>query len=449
VQTLVAPFGRPADEHEQQNSANGRPFGVIQQRAAVKQRVTEPLPSIAIVSTALPPGPSGQARALGNLIGSRLPDNFALLTEHWPFAHEPGSDQSSANYRKFRQLPVRLQNDGWLERLLPSFNSLAGVLRSVFDRAGEISAVVTEFKSAAIIACSGSPFDLPAGAIAAFRCRLPLIVYLFDDPIFQWPPGTMRAFARLWEPIWNRMAAQVIAPNEAMSNVFFKRRARLPVLVRNPVAPEAFLDSDLPWPQSAAHFRIVYTGSVYHAQADAFINLMEALEELKDWSLHIYTSQNEGQLAGFGIHGPNVFRHEHVDQTESHAHQRSADVLFLPLAFRSSIQEALRTSAPMKLGEYLASGRPILVHAPSDTFIAQHFREHGAGVIVDRPDYRLLASALRDIATDEALRQSLRANSVSLAQLYKVEFAREAFWGAVRAAIPQRSRSPHAWQGLS
>jgi glycosyltransferase involved in cell wall biosynthesis len=132
-----------------------------------------------------------------------------------------------------------------------------------------------------------------------------------------------------------------------------------------------------------------------------------------------------------------VFRHAHVEQAASYAQQRAADVLFLPLAFHSTIQEVLRTSAPGKLAEYLASGRPILVHAPAETFIAGHFRSHRAGIVVDTPDPQRLAGALRDIAGDAALRDSLRSSALALAELYRVEHAREAFWNVVKAAVRQ------------
>ena len=308
--------------------------------------VTQGMPRIAIISTTVPPGATGQARVLGHLIGNPPPENFLLLTENSPFPRSMEPDGSSTNYRVFGQLGIRWHETGWLKENMPDLNSLAGMLNSIRARAREISRYVQEFNAKVMVACTASPFDLPACTVVALRRRLPLITYLFDDPIFQWVPIPMRKFARLWEPIWSRLAAEVIVPNEAMAEEFFKRRRRRPVIVRNPVAPEAFASSERPWPTNAGQLRIIYTGSVYHAQSDAFINLLAALERLKDWSLHIYTDQSEVQLAAYGIQGPKVFRHEHVDQGEAYARQRSADVLFLPLAFRSQIQEVLRTSAP-------------------------------------------------------------------------------------------------------
>jgi glycosyltransferase involved in cell wall biosynthesis len=238
----------------------------------------------------------------------------------------------------------------------------------------------------------------------------------------------------LWAPIWSRIAANVIVPNEAMAEEFARRYRRTPVIVRNPVSPDG-MPSPRPWPMIPNQYKIVYTGSVYHAVSDSLVNLIAALAELDNYSLHIYTSQSDDQLAAYGVHGPKVFRHEHVDQTTCYEEQRSADVLFLPLAFHSEIQGVLRTSAPMKMGEYLTSGRPILVHAPADTFIVQHIRQHRAGVVVDIAEPRALADALHEITSNPELRESMRENSLRLAESYDVRRAQEVFWGTVKASM--------------
>ena len=89
----------------------------------------------------------------------------------------------------------------------------------------------------------------------------------------------------------------------------------------------------------------------------------------------------------------------------------------------------------MKMGEYLASGRPILAHAPADTFVARHIRQHQAGFVVDTPDSRSLAAVLRELSWNSELRRSLCANAVRLAEGYRVDRAREVFWNTVKAAI--------------
>jgi glycosyltransferase involved in cell wall biosynthesis len=87
--------------------------------------------------------------------------------------------------------------------------------------------------------------------------------------------------------------------------------------------------------------------------------------------------------------------------------QQEADLLFLPLAFNSPYPEIVRTAAPGKMGEYLAARRPILVQAPSDSFIAWYFRHHECGLVVDEDDPARLAQALTLILTDAGLRERL------------------------------------------
>jgi glycosyltransferase involved in cell wall biosynthesis len=66
---------------------------------------------------------------------------------------------------------------------------------------------------------------------------------------------------------------------------------------------------------------------------------------------------------------------------------------------------------PSKTGEYLASGRPILVHAPADSFLVWYFRRYECGLIVDTPDSVRLAEAVERLLTDGDLCRRLVANA--------------------------------------
>ena len=177
---------------------------------------------------------------------------------------------------------------------------------------------------------------------------------------------------------------------------------------------------------------IVYTGAVYEANLDAFQNLVTAVS-LSDFDLkvRIYTAQSDEALSAHGIRGP-VEVHGHRPVGEARALQRDADVLFLPLAFASPYPKIIRTSSPAKMCEYLSSGTPILVHAPPNTFVAEHFREYGCGVVVDEPDPVLLASAVRQLLEDERLRTNVTRAALSRARAdYDLNAARKTFAATV------------------
>jgi len=103
-------------------------------------------------------------------------------------------------------------------------------------------------------------------------------------------------------------------------------------------------------------------------------------------------------------------------------------VLFLPLAFRSQCPEVIRTSAPMKFGEYLAAGGPILAHAPPGAFVSEHCRRHDCGLVVDDTDPASLVDALQALAGDDALRARLMTNAQTRARAdFAIDVARARF----------------------
>jgi glycosyltransferase involved in cell wall biosynthesis len=188
----------------------------------------------------------------------------------------------------------------------------------------------------------------------------------------------------------------------------------------------------------------VYTGAVYAANHDTFRNLLAAIDLATiEARVHVYTAQSTGELAAAGIEGALEI-HDHLPGADVPAVQRSGDVLFLPLAFDTPFPSLIRSSNPGKMGEYLASGRPILAHAPPGSFVAEYFREHGCGVLIDRLDPQALADGLERIVCDDELRRRVAhsARERALAD-YDIRRSREAF-GALVGLRPLPDRDTPA-----
>jgi glycosyltransferase involved in cell wall biosynthesis len=111
-----------------------------------------------------------------------------------------------------------------------------------------------------------------------------------------------------------------------------------------------------------------------------------------------------------------VRHYGHVADAEAQRLQTEADILFLPLAFDSPAPEVVRTALPGKFAEYLASGRPMLVHAPPDSFVAWYCRCHQCAVVVDKTDPRGLAGGLERLATDPQFRCAIVAAALDRAR---------------------------------
>lgn len=396
------------------------------------------LPKIAVVTTAAPPSASGQARVLEQLF---VPERIAppvYLTDQIQVLESDGNRFGSYHSLGPPRYHLTRHASG---PLFQKLNNYGGLLRSAITRTGEIRSILQNEQIDVIVGCTASPFDLPAAYLASRRLRVPFVAYLFDDPIFQWEPGIYRWLARFWEPIWARGASAIIAPNEVLANDV---RARVPAanifIVRNPVNPTSpahapaspiYERSDLSRP-----CRLLYTGSVYSAQASAFRNLNTALNRLAGrFELHVYTSQPVTALAANGLDGPYVHHHPHAPQSTALKLQRNADILFLPLSFNSAIPEAILSSSPAKLGEYLAAGSPILVHAPAGSFATELLRRADAGLIVDTSDPDQLVIALNTIENDATLRRRITTNAALLAKEFHVDRARDAFYSVISSLV--------------
>jgi glycosyltransferase involved in cell wall biosynthesis len=370
----------------------------------------------AVLSHILPPSPSGQATILSRILRDLHQDEYCLLSRK---SYNIEMNAQDTNYRlpaRYFHIPSSLHNpipDRPGTRML---RRIVNMIFQIMIRFFAVCRILRSEKCSALVCCTGDLYDPLVGYLASRWLGIPFYLYAFDDYTRQWARPRERFFAERVGPNIIRGAKGVIAPNEFLRDDYRQRYGIEAVVIHNPcdlIKPDLLLS----WPVEEGEIRIVYTGAVYHANYDAFRNLLAAIMLLGNFhlKLHLYTSQPIADLEREGIKGPVVI-HPHLSQSQIAEIQGHADILFLPLAFHSSIPDVIRTSAPGKMGEYLASGRPILVHAPSNSFICWYFRTHHAGQVADQFDPDSLAGALKQMIDDSDLRKQWCENAVRCAQ---------------------------------
>jgi glycosyltransferase involved in cell wall biosynthesis len=356
-----------------------------------------PSAKFAVLSASFPPSLTGQAIVLGRLLKDLDPDAYCLLSkEHY--------DRAKNDKGIFHWLPAQYYWVGW-DAVSPESNNPVWrkikrgffALQSIIQRIGAILAVIRAEKIELLVGCTGSILDIVCGFAASKLAGIDFVAYIFDDYVYQWYEGRTRGLLKWFAPYLFSHCAAVIVPNEFLQQAYQQRYQIKPVIIHNPIEalppPQEF-----PWPLTPGKIRIVYTGSIYEAHYDAFKNLIEALALLNrpEVELHLYTTQTRQTLEENGIQGEykNFLPVKPEAAAEFH---RQADILFLPLAFQSPYPEVIKTSAPGKMGEYLASGRPVLAHVPEDTFINWYFTHYGVGPIVSQPNPQALAKKIEEI----------------------------------------------------
>jgi len=388
---------------------------------------------LAIVTHIVPPATVGSAMRYYRLLKDTDPDDYCLLiSRDYHGMHEPHKLDGSLSGKHYRLLPEQVlsapRSTPWLG---PAVHFTNHVLR-VLKRARNISGFVKREKCQAIMGLSGDLHDLPAGYIASLWCRIPFYAAVDDYYSYQWTDPLDRLFARLVEPILLKGSSGILVINEFLRDDYKRRYHITPLLVRNPYESiSAAGDFDEPRYKGDGETGIVFTGSIYHANHDAFQNLAEAMRVLNSSGLrlHVFTSQpfEELKLEENGIWGPIVL-HRGVSPNESLQVQSRADILFLPLGFDTGIPEVIRTSAPFKMAEYMSSGTPILVYAPPDTYLSWYFRKYECGLVVNSNKPEEITEAIKRLLTDPNLRYRLTTSALTRARAdFSIELSQVTF----------------------
>lgn len=393
----------------------------------------------ALVSHVLP----GQSAVLYYLLKDLDPNMYCLITNKTCDVNSTIRESRLLNVKCFK-----LRSGFWIsfsDRFNRGLLLILGIGMGLFDvfmtplniilRAFHMMYILKKENCKSVVACTGDFANLPAAYLASLLSGSRYYPYLLDYYSYQWTQPFVSSLAHFIEPILIKNAHSVIVPNEQLKEALLNRYGIESLVIHCPCEISEHSDmTRAPWPAESREIRIVYTGAIYQAHLDAFRNIVSALKrtKLKNINLHIYSPSSQARLEQEGISG-NVVYHGHIDHSKSIEEQKRADILFLPLAFNSIYPEIIRTSSPSKMGEYLACGRPILAHAPADSFISKYFKKNNCGIVVDSNDIGQLAQAILDIVNDERLRTKICINAEICAKRdFSIEQVQPKFYNIFR-----------------
>ena len=248
--------------------------------------------------------------------------------------------------------------------------------------------------------------------------KKPLYIYLFDlyrGNIFP-TPLVEKLLARIFEPMIFRSAEKIILTNEGTREFYVKRygeyvRPKVEI-VHNSIFPESYLNQG-PRATKEGSFKIVFTGRIYWAQLQSLQNLVKAVEEIDDVDIKLvlYCPNKREYLDKIGIRESSKIKIDFAPVEKMAEIQSSADILFLPLSWNTKSPEIINTATPGKLSDYLIAGRPILVHAPRETFLVQYTQKNNCAMVVDENNVDLLKKSIKELVLNINLRDNLVKNA--------------------------------------
>lgn len=265
-----------------------------------------------------------------------------------------------------------------------------------------------------ILAISDNGPCFMTGWIAHRSTGAPLDLFIFDlwrGNIFGWFDELV---ASLFQQRVLAASRRVFSAGEGISEYLSTKLGIESVVIRNSVVARGATSvgsrSVLALPMV-----VLYTGGVYWAQLDTILDMIAAVRDMVGIEFHVYSRQLQDQLAVMGVMGNNVVLHQGLPEDEVRDRQAAADVLYLPMSFGEKGRHIIETAQPAKFAEYMASGVPVLIHAPAYAFVTRYAREHDIAVVVDQPGSGELTRVLTALISDRTHAQRKAARAAALA----------------------------------
>ena len=167
--------------------------------------------------------------------------------------------------------------------------------------------------------------------------------------------------------------------------------------------------------------QLFFSGTVYSINAAPLARITRAMTQLAGARLAVFGVNSADTLSAAGITGPHVVSGFIADRPAllRFMQEQHAYVVCLTWPEETWVgANEMATIFPTKLPEYLAQGRPILVHCPGDYFLARFMREHDCGWVVTERSEDALAAALRDMSTESETRRRRCRNALAAAQIF-------------------------------
>lgn len=372
---------------------------------------------IALISRSFPPRVSGSAIVLGSLFKHFPQDSYFVFKEE---EHEGSIDASSTLNCRIYSFNLNSYNI-YLGRLLHSWLSYFFMPTLVLN----ILKITKREKADILFSVYPHPSFFIASFIAHKLGNKPFFIYMHDtwEDAMGRDTGAHRFMARIFEKRILLSASEVFVISEPLRELYLRKYGiRSSVLPHCIDLPENPPDKNYIIPEERnGTVRILFTGDVYKTNIDALKNLVDAMDLLpNNYELTLCTPADPSDLRDYGIGEQKNVNIRFVEtRDELLSLQREADVLFLPLAFNSSVPRIeLATIFPTKTIEYLISGTPILVHAPSDYYVVRYAIDKGWGYVVSESCPDRLREAILRLTRDAKLRQKLVRNAWRTAAIY-------------------------------
>ncbi len=381
------------------------------------KRLTMPEP-VLLASWSFPPLPGGSAIIVQNLITGFSNDSIVLATSK-PRSVQRPADASGSYPRHFvwneSNLPGRWER---LRKLLLRPLVTSRLLR-----------IARRHRCGAVVGVYPNLQFLDASERAARRLGLPFIPYLHDTVAEALSSSRFAPWARATQRRVFASARRILVATQGMDELY-RAKYGLETIPLVHIYPEPVPSA--PPSRPARKRSLFWGGGVYSINSGSLLRVQEAGVRVDGLKMTIATGQAPEEVHSLGFEPGTVeFTYVPVEDRPRYL-QLLADheILVLALNWPDEThvhEQELATIFPTKTPEYLASGRPIVVHCPAHYHLARFFVENGCGVVVSDRDTAAVEAALSRILGSAELRYELATNALKAVEVFAPNAVRPVF----------------------
>ncbi|PIR41629.1 MAG: hypothetical protein COV31_00105 [Candidatus Yanofskybacteria bacterium CG10_big_fil_rev_8_21_14_0_10_46_23] len=354
---------------------------------------------ILIISSYAPPKTNGGAKYLFNILSNFTPDSYCFLTSHKNF-YKNKSDVSyllPCHYY-FYDLPPTSKKyfDHFIIILSKPFRILITIYKSL--------RLIKKERIELLVGVTGQGQTLLLTYILSRLGGIPYCSWMVD----LWRENNLtsgwKRFANYFEPILFRQATLIFLSNPGFEAHYqdlyphiinkFQVISAYTTIVDHPSAIHNY--------KSYPPYHVVYIGSIYWAQEDSIIDIIDAIDEIRDIDvrLDLYSTDPTERIISLANKSGRVSI-KSASQDEIIEIQSQASILFLPLSIDLEDNFVIKTALPSKINEYLISGRPILIHAPANSYLSKYAKKHDFALVVNLKNKEELKIGIKRLLLDE------------------------------------------------
>jgi len=373
---------------------------------------------ILVVSSWAPPMQGGSPQVFGNLFSEFNPDSYVIFTDFI---------KNARTYEGRQKLPCRYYffNNGRNHFLNPESRfKIVRIATKFFFFFSAIRQGLRIIRSEKIDILMGTSDKGPALILTFILSKFsekPYVLYLLD--LYRWNNlgAAWNKMAIFFEPVFFKKAKKIFI-GEGHRRFYQKKYGNKYSyeVVLNCAEKNNKKNEENLLTFKTSPYTILFTGNIYWAQERSLRNLIRAISEIKDADIRFVICSEKTNLSSEEFkQNPQIIFTSLTPKKIPDA-LKNADILFLPLSWNTPSPEVIEMAVPGKTAEYLASGTPILVHAPADCYLSKYAKERGFAHVVDTEDILALQNGIRKILTDKEYSKNLVVNAQKASHDYDV-----------------------------